>query len=248
MQAIEFRTTLRLIDSYFPPNGDVCDIGGGPGRYSLELARRGYRVSLIDLSQRLLDRARESFGRERLQPAAVLRGDACDLKVFRDAQFDAALMLGPLYHLLVHVARGRALSELLRVLKPGGVAMVAYLNSWGLLRTGVADFPAWYRDLDTVRSLLQPHAYSAERLKSFTESYWSTPPAALAEVRDAGFEVVSYAGAEGFCGGMWPMIKTLAETDPEAFDRVVTLASETAELPQYRDATDHLHIVVRKPA
>lgn len=37
---IEFVSTLRLIDKYFPQQGHICDIGVGPGRYSIELLRR----------------------------------------------------------------------------------------------------------------------------------------------------------------------------------------------------------------
>ena len=34
---IEFASTLWLIDHYFPKHRRICDIGGGPGRYSIEL-------------------------------------------------------------------------------------------------------------------------------------------------------------------------------------------------------------------
>jgi S-adenosylmethionine-dependent methyltransferase len=44
---VEFVSTLRLITKYFPKQGRVCDVGGGPGRYSIELIRRGYAVTLI---------------------------------------------------------------------------------------------------------------------------------------------------------------------------------------------------------
>ena len=47
---IEFVSTLGLIDKYFPKRGRVCDIGGGPGRYAIELIRRGYAVTLLDIS------------------------------------------------------------------------------------------------------------------------------------------------------------------------------------------------------
>jgi S-adenosylmethionine-dependent methyltransferase len=32
---IEFTSTLRLIDKYFPKQGHVCDIGGATGRYTV---------------------------------------------------------------------------------------------------------------------------------------------------------------------------------------------------------------------
>jgi SAM-dependent methyltransferase len=246
LQRIEFRSTLRLIEKYFPATGNICDIGSGPGRYSLELARRGYDVSLVDLSENLLARARSAFESAHLTPRAILQADACDLSAFDAGAFDAVLVLGPLYHLLESTQRNRALSEAFRVLAPGGVAILGYLNSWGLLRTGLTDFPGWYRDRATARRLLHPGTYSAERLTGFTDSYWSTPPDALHEVAAAEFEIITYAGVEGFCGGMWPLVNALAESDKKAFAEVVELAGETCELPQYRDATDHLHIVARK--
>lgn len=44
---IEFISTLRLIAKYFPEQGRFCDIGGGPGRYTIELIRRGYATTLV---------------------------------------------------------------------------------------------------------------------------------------------------------------------------------------------------------
>jgi SAM-dependent methyltransferase len=58
---VEFVSTLRLITKYFPPSGRVCDIGSGPGRYALELARRGYQVTLFDLLEKCLERAQVAF-------------------------------------------------------------------------------------------------------------------------------------------------------------------------------------------
>jgi S-adenosylmethionine-dependent methyltransferase len=247
LQRAEFASTLRLIELYFPASGHLYDIGPGPGRYALELARRGYRVSLVDLAENSLTWARDAFRAAGLTAERFIEGDARDLGTLEDESCDAALFLGPLYHITDASGRTQALTELRRVLKPGGIAIAAYLNSWGILRTGVADFPTWFRDLEAARSLLAGRAFSSEELKGFTEAYWSTPLDAMEEVTAAGFDVITYAGVEGFCGGMWPMVAALAESDPAACEGIIALAAETSELPQYRDATDHLHIVLRRP-
>ena len=136
---------MRLVEAHFPASGHVCDIGSGPGRYALELAKRGYRLSLLELAENSLDWAKKAFQDAGLPAERFIEGDARNLDVFHDGSCEAALVLGPLYHITDPIGRRRVLSELRRVLRPGGVAIVAYLNSWGTLRTGVADFPGWFR-------------------------------------------------------------------------------------------------------
>lgn len=55
---LELSTTLHYLRRYLPPRGLILDAGGGPGRYSIELARRGYRMVLLDFTPELLNKAR----------------------------------------------------------------------------------------------------------------------------------------------------------------------------------------------
>ena len=160
--------------------------------------------------------------------------------------FDAALLLGPMYHIVEREKRAEALGELTRILKPGGTAIIAYLNSWGLIKTGIVDFPKQYQDISVLRSMLGERIFTGQTLKNFPECYWSTPEVALSEVEKSGLEVVSYAGAESFANGMGSLLKRLVEENPDAYANIVEVAAETCEMAQYRDSTDHLHIVGRK--
>lgn len=243
---IEFASTLRLIDKYFPEQGRVCDIGGGTGRYTIELLRKGYLVTLFDLSDEEIQLARTQLNKNRLSAEQLIIGDAQDMYMFASDTFDAALLLGPMYHIIEPNERAKVLQELNRILKPQGVAIIAYLNSWGIIKTGVKDFPHWYSDVSFLRSMLREHTFEGESLSGFTECYWSTPKAALREIKKAGLEVVNYAGAESFAGGMGVLLESLATDNPEAYESIVQVAAETCELKQYRDSTDHLHIVVKK--
>ena len=243
---IEFASTLRLIEKYFPANGAVCDVGSGPGRYSIKLAKRGYQVTLFDLSGKLLERAEQAFASEEIGAERFIQGDARDLGVFEDESFDAALLLGPLYHLVRRDDRSQAMSELVRILKPGGSAIVAFLNSWGLIRSGVVDFPKRFLNPAFLRSMLGEKAFEDHELSGFTECHWSNPEIAGKEIQDAGLRIVSHAGAEGFVGGMAPLLEALRENDPEAYENVLEFAAETSDLPQFRDTTDHVHFVVEK--
>lgn len=243
---IEFVSTLRLIDKYFPRQGRICDIGGGPGRYAIELIRRGYAVTLFDLSEEQVRLARVQLDNLGLSAEQLMVGDARDMSVLASESFDAALLMGPMYHIVEPAERAGVLRELVRILKPHGSSIVAYLNSWGIMRTGIVDLAHRYQDISTLRSMLNEHTFTGQSLSGFTECYWSTPEAALAEVEKADLKVVSYAGAEGFVGGMGPLLERLSADNPEAYANVVQVAAETCELEQYRDSTDHLHIVARK--
>ena len=68
----------------------ILDIGCGTGRHSIELTKRGYNVTGIDLSESQLQRAREKAAAERLN-ISFIRHDARNLPFERE--FDLAIML-----------------------------------------------------------------------------------------------------------------------------------------------------------
>lgn len=241
----EFASTMRLIEDYLPSEGRIIDIGGGPGRYAIALARRGFRVTLIDLAPGAIASARRRFEEASLSADAFLCRDACDLHGLESDSFDAALMLGPMYHLVEANDRARALASLHRVLKVGAPAVVGFINPWGLLRSGLTEFPDIYEDADAVRALLSTCMQRGEQ-EAFTEAAFLTPPHAVAELRSAGFSVDARAGVEGFASGMIDAVETMASRDPAAYAHVLRLVAETCDHPAYRDCTEHLHVVVRK--
>jgi SAM-dependent methyltransferase len=243
---LELVTTLHLVSRHFPSQGHLADIGGGPGRYTVELLQRGYRVTLVDLSPRAVAFAEAKLAELSLQAEAVLCADARDLAALPTAAFDGALLMGPLYHIVDEAGRTQALAELQRILKSGAPAVVSFLNPWGILRAGLAEFSEEYTKLDRVRGLLGDWVQTSGG-EAFTEAVFLTPPQALSELRSAGFEIVTYAGAEAFAAGMLAELNQMADADSAAYENVLRLAEETCELSQYRDATEHLHAVVRKP-
>lgn len=242
MCAIEFASTLRMISRYFPKSGHVADIGCGPGRYAIELCRRGYKVTLVEPAEKELKFARKEFKKEGLQAKAFIKADARELSALKDKTFDAALLLGSQYHLVDRTERIKVLKELKRILKIRGVAIITYLNSWGLIRSGVTDLTHRFRDPAFLKSMLGELSFP--EMTGFTACYWSTPPASKQEILEVGFKVVSYGSAEGVAGGMWPLIDKLAGTDKVAYQTFLEFAAETCELPQFRDMGDHLHYVV----
>lgn len=148
---LEYIVTMHALARHLPPPDPPChvlDAGGGPGRYTLALAERGYHVTLLDLSPALLDLARTRLAAAPLavrdRVAGVVEGSVTDLAPFASAQFDAVLCLGGvLSHLPDHAARRRALGELGRVLRPVGPLFVSAFNRLAGFRSAVQWPGAW---------------------------------------------------------------------------------------------------------
>lgn len=243
---LEFESTMRLVERYFPRTGSVADIGCGPGRYSIEMLKRGYRVTLVDLSEESLEIARGKMAELGLMPGGVFAGSACCLDFLEDSSYDAALFMGPMYHLVKPEDRVQALSELLRILKPGAVAIIAYINSWGVIRSLITESPEFYRDINQVYKLIGEYSQEGPQ-QGFTEAYFTIPPKARDELEKCGFSIVTYAGAEGYASGCLEQLIRMSVEDPAAYMNIIDSAADLCEQPQWRDSTEHIHFVVRKP-
>lgn len=105
--------------------GDVLDVGMGPGRLCMELARRGWTVSGVDPSRSMVERARTRV------PEASSRLLEAPLEElpFAEESFDAVVATGVLEYVEDVDA---ALDEIVRVLRPRGVATISTPNyeSW----------------------------------------------------------------------------------------------------------------------
>ena len=123
-------TSRALAECLPPPPAHILDCGSGPGRYAIDLARQGYRVTVFDLSGENLRRARRKAEEAGVELHGYVQGNAINLSQFQDETFDAVLLMGPLYHLLEQDERLQALQESQRVLKPGGPLLAAFMGRY----------------------------------------------------------------------------------------------------------------------
>jgi SAM-dependent methyltransferase len=133
---LEFETTLHFLEKYLPGKGLILDAGGGPGRYTLELAKRGYEVVLLDMTPSNLEFARRQIKRAKVQDKVtqVVEGSIVDLSQFEDNSFDAVICLGgPLSHVLDGHQREKAVSELIRITRHGAPLFVSVMGRLSLL-------------------------------------------------------------------------------------------------------------------
>ena len=128
---LEYLTTMHYIHKFVPSGSKILEVGAGTGRYSVALAMEGYDVTAVELVESNLAMLRRNAAG--LENIASYQGDAEDLSRFADNSFDAVLVLGPMYHLYEKAEQHRALDEAIRVTKPGGVMMAAFLSVYSIL-------------------------------------------------------------------------------------------------------------------
>ncbi len=242
---LEFEATKMLIRKYFPKKGFVCDIGCGPGRYSLELLKMGYKVTLIDISNNLLKFAEKKIKKAGLKAEEYLCLNATELDRLKSNYYDALLLMGPLYHLTKKSDRIKVLESTYRMLKKNGTAIIAYMNSWGVLKAGFSDFPDRYRSKDYLKQFLDEVSFD-NGIEGFTVAHFTLPKKAVSEVKSVGFKVLSYAGCESFAGDMVNLVNEIKEKYPKSYKNILDLVVQTCECKQFRDTTEHIHIIANR--
>lgn len=140
----------RMVLDLFPGRPRrLLDVGCGAGRF-LKAAMQKWpgepSVELwgVDFSQAAIDRARTVL------PAATLRCAPADALGLPDAHFDAVASLQTLEHV---PEPEKALSEVVRVLAPGGTLMVSVPDA----ATDTASCHVNFWTLDEFRAFLRPH-------------------------------------------------------------------------------------------
>lgn len=250
--ALEFAITCHALETHLPSEGRVLDLGGGPGRYTLWLAERGYRVVLADLSPSLLDIARakvvESMVGENIEE--IVEADACDLSRWPDDAFDAVLALGPFYHLPEPADRDRAATELHRVLRPGGVAFVALMPRFNFLRRTIA-FPDERYHLANpvfVTQVLEHGVFVNDVPGRFTGGYGVRPEEVAPFFERHGFVTRTLLACEGFVPDLQDALDEMQQIDPVAYRQALDLLLRTAADPSILGMSPHLLYIANKKA
>jgi SAM-dependent methyltransferase len=114
---------IRALVEMLPRNASVLDLGCGYGRIALPLARAGYHVEGLDLSQNLIEAARATAGADGLRLGFVV-GSMTSLP-YTSTTFDAVICLWSAFNeLLEEDDQARAISEMWRVLRSRGFALI----------------------------------------------------------------------------------------------------------------------------
>lgn len=241
----EYALTRRVLEDYLPKApAELLDCGGGPGRYAIELTRRGYGVTLFDLSAIALSFARTQAHTAGVTIKAFEQGTAIDLGRFATASFDAVLLLGPLYHLLEVDEQLKALSEAHRVLKPGGVLFAALITPYAYLRFLLKERPEELQSRSAELREFFEHSRLPAPLRDGSEfiARVTAPAEAGPLMEQAGFEVLGLHGIEGVSTLIDDRLNALKG---DAWNAWVDMNYRLSKEPSLWGASDHLICVAR---
>jgi len=191
-----------------PPGASLLDIPCGSGRHSVELARRGYRMTGVDLSDDFLSSARARAAEAQVQ-LDLSQGDMRNFDVDADS-FDGAFCFGNSFPYLDRTAAITFLQALHRAIHPRGRLVIdTGCAAESILPTLLPQ--RWHRFDDIIVMSKASYIANASRLDidyTFIQDgrIEARPSSsyvfAVAELKwmlaEAGFEVLSLEG--GFAG------------------------------------------------
>jgi len=199
---LELIVTLHFLKKYLPERGLILDAGGGPGRYTIKLAKKGYEVILTDISPKSLEIAAREIEKARVKSRVnkLVEGSVADLSEFDDESFDAVLCLGTISHLIEGKDRNLAAYELVRVTKKKAPLFVSVISLYGVFRTVLQRLP-YELAYPSHEEMFSEGIHRAEWHKHesghFPDAYFFHPTELRELFESHGVETLEMASCEG---------------------------------------------------
>ncbi|MGZ6391932.1 MAG: class I SAM-dependent methyltransferase, partial [Ktedonobacterales bacterium] len=145
---------------------------------------------------------------------------------------DAALMMGPLYHLPAEEDRQQALSEMRRVLRLDGIAFTMMLTRAAAIYEGFNRWPEGILDTEGVQQLLRTGAdFNFERDPHDFEGVYFAHPNEVQPLHERlGFCKLALVGCEAMLGGRREAFEQLPLKLQQAWIKLVLQVCEDLSL------------------
>ncbi len=237
---VEFAIQTHYIKKLVKPGESVIDICGEPGRYAAELLRRGNKVALAALSDGFLRKAEQDIRGLGLAGGllAVKQQSPLRLEAFGNAQFDHALLMGPLIFMDAAEERRQALAEAARVVKSGGLIFLTMLSNLRCVAEMFYVPNLKYR-------LVALENYS-KNIDEILRSGLNRNAAVRELIAACGLEVAATYGTDSAAGMAFDKIGEMAPGE-EIWLKMLDVLIKLSADPSIAGLSSHTTYVLRKP-
>jgi len=235
------------LEKHIPKGKQVLEIGAGAGRFTQILARLGAKITVADISGVQLE-LNERFARELGFDQAVIdrqQVDICDLSQFESNSFDHVVAYGGPFSYVLD-KRDLALSECLRVLRPGGLLLLSVMSLWGSAHgrlDGVLSTPISANQKITSTGDITPVTFP-ERESNFMHLFRAKELVKWLDKKKLKLIDISASGCLSLA---WNEMLAGIRNDPERWNELLRMELEACAEDGCLDMGMHLIAVVRKP-
>ncbi|MCH4886252.1 methyltransferase domain-containing protein [Acidaminobacter sp. JC074] len=243
---------MDFLDAELGAGITVLDAGCGGGRFSVDFAKRGCHITLLDISDEQIRIAEEKLNEYDLGSYVdkALVGDIGNLDMIEDDTFDVTVCYGaPLSYLYDNYLDG--IKELYRVTKPGGQVFISVNNRLGVIRTligrngfDIVDFLArkdyWFVDEVVQTGNLPSHPDVAHPPRHFFEA-----SELMNLFKEIGFKDIKLGSSPCLSAGLSDRVEEIYE-NKDAWETLVDLEIKSYQKEATLDLGEFLMIKGRK--
>ncbi len=207
----------------------------------------GYEVYLADLSEDLINQAKEQNESKinKIKSCDVV--NAIDLSIYKDSEFDVVLLFGPLYHLLEESERKQCLNDVNRVLKNNGTVFASFIP---YLSGSIAIIDRYFRHPEQVNKENLDEVFKTDKFNNmvdngFQEGYYPTSKEIEELFNNCNFEKIDIKSIRGI--GYEKEDNIYSITDKQVFDKIMELIEQTSNNKEIIEMRGHaMYIGKRK--
>ncbi|MHB0858041.1 MAG: class I SAM-dependent methyltransferase [Anaerolineae bacterium] len=246
LEQVKLEVHLHYLREYLKREDRALEVGAGRGRFTAELAAISQRIVVADISPLKLQinqRNAHAMGYAHAIES-WLESDMRDMRrTFQDGEFDAVVCYGgPLSY--VFDQRERAMKELVRVTRPGGILFLSAKSLWGTIHQHLpavmGEDPRMNREIvqsgdfgpDKVAVATQfMHAYRADEFQ--------------ADVENAGAEVLVLSASDAL-SATWQELLQSWRSDERIWRHLLDLEIEACRTPGCQGMGSHIIAIAKK--
>ncbi len=232
---LEFMTALVYMNKYLKKGDKILDVAAGTGAYAIYYAAHGMEVTALDITPSYINILKQKAADQNLNIDALVN-DARNLSKYSNNSFDCVFCMGPIYHLPDAEDREKVMNECVRVLKPGGIIFLAYINKYFVF-SHLASKSKQFLQEKWFRKIIEEGIMRATDEDCFWTDTWFTTPGEIEDMaKKYNLSILNHVAQDGVGRLLAEEVNAMR---PEHFKRWADYHIRTCEEPSILGISNH---------